>query len=124
MLAVSQAFREMRKNNAIAEAMDGERLLVLSLGTGLPKLEEKYNAAKASKWGKLNWVFNNGNNPLIDIVYDANADIVDFLVSTLFESRHHQKNYLRIQVCFIYFYFVYIFQYALSYLIVVLILWA
>ena len=105
MLAISQAFREMTKNNANADAepMDGKRLLVLSLGTGLPKLEEKYNAAKASKWGLLNWVFNNGNTPLIDIFYDASADVVDFLVSTLFQSRHHQKNYLRIQVFNFYF---------------------
>ena len=104
MLAISHVFGEMTKNNANAEPMDGERLLVLSLGTGAPKLEEKYNAAKASEWGLLSWVFNSGNTPLVDIFSDASADVVDFLVSTLFQSRRLQKNYLRIQV-FTFFFF-------------------
>lgn len=45
--------------------MSGKRMLVLSLGTGAAKFEEKYNAAKASEWGLLGWVFDNGSTPLI-----------------------------------------------------------
>ncbi|MCD7459146.1 hypothetical protein HAX54_040215 [Datura stramonium] len=42
-------------------------MLVLSLGTGTGKHEEKYNATMASRWGMLGWVYNNGATPLIDI---------------------------------------------------------
>ncbi|GFY93839.1 PATATIN-like protein 5 [Actinidia rufa] len=45
--------------------MESRNMLVLSLGTGVPKQEEpKYNAAAASKWGLLNWVFHNGRHTL------------------------------------------------------------
>ncbi|KAM1063067.1 hypothetical protein ACFX2A_027875 [Malus domestica] len=77
--------------------MDATRLLVLSLGTGAAKNEAKYNAANASKWGLINWVFDNGSTPLVDIFGDASSDMVDFHVSTLFQSVHAKDNYLRIQ---------------------------
>ncbi|XP_062075379.1 patatin-like protein 2 [Humulus lupulus] len=120
MLAISQMLREMTKKKhslgelmkgendddvvgaehgagAGATTMDGKRMLVLSLGTGSAKREEKYNAAKASEWGLLSWIFDNGSTPIIDIFGDASSDIVDLLVSTHFQSRHHRNNYLRIQ---------------------------
>ncbi|XP_062075351.1 patatin-like protein 3 [Humulus lupulus] len=104
MLAISHITREIaKKNNKEDEvvdeeaAMDGTSMLVLSLGTGAAKLEEKYSAATASQWGLINWIFDNGSTPIIDIFADASSDVVDFLVSTLFQSRHHKKNYLRIQ---------------------------
>ncbi|KVH92575.1 Acyl transferase/acyl hydrolase/lysophospholipase, partial [Cynara cardunculus var. scolymus] len=80
------------------ESMDGRRMLVLSLGTGIPKREEKYNARTASRWGLLNWVFDNGSSPIIDIYSDASSDMVDIHVSTFFRTLHAEKNYLRIQV--------------------------
>ncbi|XP_062107501.1 uncharacterized protein LOC133818569 isoform X2 [Humulus lupulus] len=57
-------------------AMDGKRMPVLSLGTGSAKREEKYNAAKASEWGLLSWIFDNGSTPIIDIFGDASSDII------------------------------------------------
>lgn len=108
MLAISHIFREMARKNSelkddvVEPVMDGKRMLVLSLGTGAAKHEEKYSAAKASQWGLINWVFDNGSTPLVDIFGDASSDVVDFLVSTLFQSRSHKKNYLRIQVYFIF----------------------
>lgn len=80
------------------EAMDTKRMLVLSLGTGAAKNDERYDAAKASTWGVLSWVFYNGNSPLIDIYGAAGADMVDIHVSTLFQSIQAERNYLRIQV--------------------------
>lgn len=78
--------------------MEGSSMLVLSLGTGTPKLAEKYSAAKASKWGLFSWVYDSGSTPMVDIYGDASSDMVDFHVSTLFQSLHCKKNYLRIQV--------------------------
>uniref|UniRef100_A0A803PF02 Patatin n=1 Tax=Cannabis sativa TaxID=3483 RepID=A0A803PF02_CANSA len=105
MLAISHIIRETAKknNNKLEEeeeekvGMDGTKMLVLSLGTGEAKHEEKYNASIASKWGLINWIFDNGTTPIIDIFANASSDVVDFLVSTIFQSQHHKKNYLRIQ---------------------------
>lgn len=104
MLAISHIARDIAINKKSefreveVEPMDGKKLLVLSLGTGSPKQEAKYNTANASKWGLISWVFDNGRTPLMDIYADASSDVVDFHVSTLFQSVHSKKNYLRIQV--------------------------
>ncbi|KAK4488366.1 hypothetical protein RD792_004127 [Penstemon davidsonii] len=79
------------------EPLDGRELLVLSLGTGIAKKANKYSAAKATRWGLLEWVFHNGNTPLIDAYSDASSDMVDIHISTLFQSIHVKDNYLRIQ---------------------------
>ncbi|TXG59507.1 hypothetical protein EZV62_014080 [Acer yangbiense] len=79
------------------KTMESKQMLVLSLGTGEAKKEQKYNAATASQWGLLNWVYNNGKTPLLDVYGDASSDIVDFHVSTLFQCFGTQGNYLRIQ---------------------------
>lgn len=80
------------------KTVDCKKMLVLSLGAGTGKNKEKYNAATASKWGLLSWMYNHGATPLLDIFTDAITDIVDIHVSTMFQSLHNQKNYLRIQV--------------------------
>lgn len=72
-------------------------MLVMSLGAGVAQKEGKYNAKDAAKWGSLSWLFNNGGTPLIDILTDASADMVDFHVSTIFKSFSNSQNYLRIQ---------------------------
>ncbi|KAG8384415.1 hypothetical protein BUALT_Bualt04G0115600 [Buddleja alternifolia] len=79
------------------EPMDSNRMLVLSLGTGLAQLEEKYNAKEAARWGLLGWVYNKGASPLTDIFWDASSDMVDIHVSTMFQSLRNEQNYLRIQ---------------------------
>ncbi|KAF8020266.1 hypothetical protein BT93_G0847 [Corymbia citriodora subsp. variegata] len=58
---------------------------MLSLGTGAAKHEEKYSAAKASKWGHIGWIFHDGFTPLVDIFNDASSDMVDIHLSTLFQ---------------------------------------
>jgi len=77
--------------------MESDRMLVLSLGTGTAKQEEKYSAAIASTWGQLNWVMDNGATPLLDVYSHASADMVDIYVSTVFQSLQCERNYLRIQ---------------------------
>ncbi|KAJ9670020.1 hypothetical protein PVL29_026526 [Vitis rotundifolia] len=101
LMAISHVSKEiiLMHNSQSGEInpMDAKRMLVLSLGTGAPKLEEKYNAATASSWGPLEWLLDNGATPLLDIYGHASSDMVDIHVSTLFQSRRCQKNYLRIQ---------------------------
>ncbi|BFG38922.1 hypothetical protein CerSpe_251980 [Prunus speciosa] len=95
MMAISHINGEMLKHNS--DPIDATRLQVLSLGTGAAKLEEKYSAAIASKWGLINWLFHNGSTPLVDMFADASSDMVDFHVSTLFQCLQAKDNYLRIQ---------------------------
>ncbi|KAG5535678.1 hypothetical protein RHGRI_023443 [Rhododendron griersonianum] len=77
--------------------MESSKMLVLSLGTGTPKLAEKYSAVEASKWGLLSWVYENGATPIVDVYNDASSDMVDIHISTLFQSFDSKENYLRIQ---------------------------
>ncbi|MFQ6639549.1 hypothetical protein Gotur_014451 [Gossypium turneri] len=76
--------------------VDYGRFLVISLGTGSPKAEKKYNAAEAAKWGVLGWLTSEGSTPLVDVFTQASGDMVDFHLSVVFKALHSDK-YLRIQ---------------------------
>ncbi|KAJ0025397.1 hypothetical protein Pint_08821 [Pistacia integerrima] len=77
--------------------MDYGRFLVISIGTGSPTIEHKYNAEEAAKWGTLGWLLHGGSVPLVDVFTQASADMVDFHISVVFRALHSEKNYLRIQ---------------------------
>ncbi|KAI7748487.1 hypothetical protein M8C21_009310, partial [Ambrosia artemisiifolia] len=77
--------------------MDYGRFLVLSLGTGSPEFQEKYDATKSSSWGVLGWLTGGGSTPLVDVFTQASGDMVDYHISTVFQALHSQENYLRIQ---------------------------
>lgn len=74
------------------------RFLVISLGTGSPKVEMKYNAPEAAKWGLLSWLTSGGSTPIIDAFSHSSSDMVDLNLSVVFQALHSKKNYLRIQV--------------------------
>jgi hypothetical protein len=78
--------------------MDYGRFLVISIGTGSSKAEEKYNAHEAAKWGLLNWLTSNGSTPIVDVFSQASADMVDFHLYEVFRALRSEKSYLRIQV--------------------------
>jgi len=78
--------------------MDYGKFLVISLGTGSAKIEEKFSAKDSAKWGVLGWLYNQGSTPLIDVFSQASADMVDIHASVVFQALHSRKNYLRIQV--------------------------
>ncbi|KAM3297669.1 hypothetical protein ACQJBY_039547 [Aegilops geniculata] len=75
------------------------KFMVLSLGTGTAKVEEKFGAAKCSKWGLLGWLYKGGTTPIIDSFSQASADLVDIQASVLFQALHcdYDRRYLRIQ---------------------------
>lgn len=76
---------------------DCGRFLVLSLGTGTAKTEEKYDANEAASWGVLGWLTSNNSSPLVDVFAQASSDMVDFHLGTVFQSLRSEENYLRIQ---------------------------
>ncbi|KAI4997473.1 hypothetical protein ZWY2020_052815 [Hordeum vulgare] len=77
--------------------MDYGRFLVISIGTGSSKFEEKYDAQKAKSWGVLDWLLSSGSTPLVDFFTRASADMVDIHIATIFNALHSEQNYLRIQ---------------------------
>ena len=74
------------------------RFLIISLGTGAPKNEQKFNANMAAKWGILDWLTNGGSTPIIDVFSHSSGDMVDFHLATITQALHAENNYLRIQV--------------------------
>ncbi|KAK9112824.1 hypothetical protein Scep_020343 [Stephania cephalantha] len=77
--------------------LDYARFLVVSLGTGTAKGEEKYTAQMAAKWGFLGWFINDASHPLVDVFTQASADMVDYHIGVVFQALQCPQNYLRIQ---------------------------
>lgn len=76
---------------------DYGRFLVISLGTGSPMAQEKYEADEAAKWGVLGWLAKSGSTPLVDVFMQASSDMVDFHIAVACQALHSEENYLRIQ---------------------------
>lgn len=76
---------------------DYGKFLVLSLGTGTRKSEEKFNANEVAGWGMLSWLTHDNSTPLIDAFMQASSDMVDFHLSAVFRALHSEANYIRIQ---------------------------
>ncbi|XP_014503612.1 patatin-like protein 2 [Vigna radiata var. radiata] len=94
----NQISHEGQVGDLKVEAMQYDRFLVISLGTGSQKQEPKYSAKEAAEWGVLSWVSTtNGSTPLIDAFTQASADMVDFHISSVFRALNSEHNYLRIQ---------------------------
>lgn len=93
LLAMSNIWKDNGEFLGIGP-VDSEKMLVLSLGTGVDKEEKRYTAAEASKWGVADWLY---DGALLRFFADASCDMVDFHVSTFFQCLNSKENYLRIQ---------------------------
>ena len=90
--------------------MDYGNLLVISVGTGSPKIEHKYDAKMAAKWGIFGWLNYKKSSPLVDCFTQANADMVDYHNSVVFQALDSLDNYLRIDVSFLEFFLSFFFS--------------
>ncbi|KAJ1375751.1 Patatin-like phospholipase domain [Sesbania bispinosa] len=100
LVAVNEVTKQMINENPdffSIKPVEYSRFLIISLGTGTPKNEQKFNAKMAAKWGLLDWLTHSGSTPLIDVFSQSSADMVDFYLSTVTQAFHSQDNYLRIQ---------------------------
>ncbi|XP_039052348.1 patatin-like protein 2 [Hibiscus syriacus] len=100
LVAINEVTKEIFRGNPDffpIKPTDYTRFLVVSLGTGSPKYEEKYDASVAAKWGVLGWLAGEHSTPLVDIFMDASSDMVDFHIATVFQALQSEKCYLRIQ---------------------------
>ena len=102
LVAISQVTKEIFNENQdfppTEPILNYDRFLVISIGTGSSKTEQKYDAKMAAKWGTLGWSLRGGSSPLVDVFSQASADMVDFHISVIFQALHSEHNYLRIQV--------------------------
>ncbi|XP_062081112.1 patatin-like protein 2 [Humulus lupulus] len=100
LVAINEVSKEIQQGNRDffpIKPTEYGRFLVVSLGTGTPKPDEKYNAIEAAKWGVVGWLTSHHSTPLVDIFTQASSDLVDFFLSTVFQALQSDKNYLRIQ---------------------------
>ncbi|TYJ35123.1 hypothetical protein E1A91_A05G215200v1 [Gossypium mustelinum] len=100
LVAINEVSKEILRGNPHffpIKPTDYTRFLVVSLGTGSPKSEEKYHANRAAKWGVLGWLTSEHSTPLVDIFMQASNDMVDFHIAGFFQALHSEDSYLRIQ---------------------------
>ncbi|XVE87147.1 hypothetical protein DITRI_Ditri18aG0093100 [Diplodiscus trichospermus] len=99
LVAIREVTKQIMKENPDFSAMDPldyKRFLVISLGAGSNRSEQKYNAQMASKWGVISWLFENNNTPIIDCYSEAGKDMVDYHNSVVFQALNSEDKYLRI----------------------------
>lgn len=99
LCAIAEVTKQIvKKNPAMGDMspLDYTRVVVISLGTGSIRNEEKYDAIMASKWGLVSWICADGSSPLIDCYNEAIQDIVDYQSCVVFQALHSETNYLRI----------------------------
>lgn len=88
--------------------IDSSKLLVLSLGTGSARRDEKLQVADHNSWGIFQWFIGpdpDYTTPLLDALTTATKDTVDMYMSAFFNASGYSDNYLRIQVCINIFFF-------------------
>ena len=94
LVSISQVTKQVIDKNPDffpVKPMDFGRLLVISIGTGSPKSEQRYNAEMAAKWGVLGWLLYGGSTPLVDVFMQASAYMVDFHIPTVFQAIHSEE---------------------------------
>ncbi|KAK7310494.1 hypothetical protein RJT34_08047 [Clitoria ternatea] len=100
LVAINEVTKQIIKENPDffpIKPLEYGRFLIISIGTGVPKNEEKFTAQMAAKWGVLDWLTHSGSTPLIDVFTQSSAYLVDFYLSTVTQALHSEDNYLRIQ---------------------------
>ncbi|GLU04309.1 hypothetical protein SLE2022_214630 [Rubroshorea leprosula] len=100
LVAITQVTKQIFDENPDffpIKPMDYGRFLMISIGTGSHKIEQKYNSKMAAKWGILGWLLHEGSVPLVDTFTAASADMVDFHISVVFQALHSDQKYLRIE---------------------------
>ncbi|XVF17713.1 hypothetical protein REPUB_Repub10bG0147400 [Reevesia pubescens] len=99
LVAIREVTKQIMKENpdfSPVDPLDYKRFLVISLGAGSNRHEQKYDAKTPSKWGVISWLYENNNTPIIDCYSEASKDMVDYNNSVVFQALHSEDKYLRI----------------------------
>nr|Q2MY39.1 RecName: Full=Patatin-12; Flags: Precursor [Solanum tuberosum]ABC55699.1 patatin protein 12 [Solanum tuberosum] len=95
LLSLSVATRLAQEDPAFSsiKSLDYKQMLLLSLGTGTnSEFDKTYTAQEAAKWGPLRWML-----AIRQMTNAASSYMADYYISTVFQARHSQNNYLRVQ---------------------------
>ncbi|XP_022743775.1 patatin-like protein 2 [Durio zibethinus] len=99
LLAISEVAKEkyLEGKAECLSNIDHSKLLVLSLGTGSSKRNNKLEVGNQS-WGLIDWVVGpNNSNAISDVLLTAIDDMVHIYLSAFFQGTSFKDNYLRIQ---------------------------
>ncbi|EXB96714.1 hypothetical protein L484_011759 [Morus notabilis] len=96
-VALGEVIKQVAQKNPNFKAdqpVDCSRFVVISLGTGSNKTEQKYNAKLAATWGPLSWIYNNGSTPIIDAFSESSVDMINHHNSLFFHALGSTKKNL------------------------------
>ncbi|PIA46370.1 hypothetical protein AQUCO_01500122v1 [Aquilegia coerulea] len=100
LVALSEVTKQINNENPDflpTRPLDYGKYLVISIGTGSAKNQEKYNADMAAKWGLLGWLTASDSTPLVELFTQSSADMVDYHLCVVFQALKSEANYLRIK---------------------------
>ncbi|PAN27066.1 hypothetical protein PAHAL_5G056300 [Panicum hallii] len=100
LVAMSEITKQIRlrsKEFPETKPLDYHRYLVISLGTGLPEQDIKFDALHVAKWGIFQWLGRHYTMPLLHMFLHASSDMTDSHVANLFKSIECSDQLLRIQ---------------------------
>lgn len=101
-IALSEVTKQVTKKNPDFKPgpVDYTKVLVISLGTGSNKTQQKYNAKLSASWGPISWIYYNGSTPIIDAFSESSVDTVNYYNCIFFNAAGCESNYFRIDVSF------------------------
>ncbi|KAG5589002.1 hypothetical protein H5410_039516 [Solanum commersonii] len=92
-ISVATKLAQVDPKFASIKSLNYKQLLLLSLGTGTnSEFDKTYTAEEAAKWGALRWML-----VIQQMTNAASSYMTDYYLSTVFQARHSQNNYLRVQ---------------------------
>ncbi|XP_024026054.1 patatin-like protein 3, partial [Morus notabilis] len=97
-IALSEVTKQVTKKNPDFKPgpVDYTKVLVISLGTGSNKTQQKYNAKLSASWGPISWIYYNGSSPIIDAFSESSVDTVNYYNCVFFDAAGCESNYFRI----------------------------
>jgi hypothetical protein len=96
---IAEQIRLKSKEFPETEPLNYHRYLVISLGTGLPEQDMKFDAWHVSNWGIFGWLGGENTAPLLNMFLHASSDTTDAYVANLFKAIGSSDQLLRVQVC-------------------------
>ncbi|OEL23425.1 Patatin-like protein 3 [Dichanthelium oligosanthes] len=94
---ITKQIRLKSKEFPETKPLDYHRYLVISLGTGLPEQDIKFDAFHVAKWGIFGWLGRHHSMPLLHMFLNASSDMTDSHVADLFKAIECSDQLLRIQ---------------------------
>ncbi|XP_062228516.1 patatin-like protein 1 isoform X2 [Phragmites australis] len=94
---ITKQIRWKSKEFPETKPLDYHRYLVISLGTGLPEQDIKFDAWHVAKWGIFGWLGREDTMPLLNMFLHASSDMTDTHVANLFKAMGCSDQLLRIQ---------------------------